>query len=144
MTLDAESLFRTSPFHRWLNCDIERMDEEEVVLKVSFREEFVGDPERSFYHGGVLSAVIDAAGTFAMIAATDRDWITVDMRVDFQRPAGPETLTARARPLKVGRNLGLADVIITDGDDRTVASGRLSLAAVREAADRGATGGDGE
>lgn len=130
MTLDPRSLFKASPFHRWLSCDIQRMDEEEVVLSVPFREEFVGDPERSYYHGGVLSAVVDAAGTFALIATTGSDWITVDMRVDYQRPAGPVTLTARACPVKVGRTLGLADVTVTDDDQRIVASGRLSLVAI--------------
>jgi len=131
MSLDPSALFRSSPFHRWLDPEIRRMDEEEVVLRVPFREEFVGDPEGSLYHGGILGAVIDAAGTFALIAATGRDWITVDMRVDYHRPAGPVELIARSRPLRIGRRLGLAEVELEDPEGRTVASGRLSLAAAR-------------
>lgn len=130
MTLDPRSLFATSPFHRWLKCEIQQMDEQEVVLTLPFREEFVGDPEQSFYHGGVLGAVIDAAGTFALIAATGRDWVTVNMRVDFQRPAGPVPLTVNAHVLKAGRKLGLADVTVTGDEHRVVASGRLSLTPV--------------
>lgn len=125
--MDAEELFRTSPFHRWLGCEIERMDEDEVVLTLSFREEFVGDPEHPAYHGGVLAALIDAAGTFALIAATGRDWITVDMRIDYQRVAGPGPVTARAVPVRAGRRLGLADVTLTDERGRTVTAGRLTL-----------------
>lgn len=128
--MDAASLFRTSPFHRWLGCEIERMDEDEVVLVLPFREEFVGDPEHPAYHGGVLAALIDAAGTFALVAATGRDWITVDMRVDYRRAAGPETITARAVPVRAGGRLGLADVTLTDAESRGVTSGRLTLAAV--------------
>lgn len=138
MSLDPAALFRSSPFHRWLEPEIERMDEERVVIRVPWREEFVGDPERSLYHGGILGAVIDAAGTFALIAATGRDWITVDMRVDFERPAGPAALVARARPLRVGRRLGLAEVELEDAEGRIVARGRLSLAAAGPSSDHSA------
>lgn len=141
--MDAAALFRTSPFHRWLGCEIERMDEDEVVLTLPFREEFVGDPEHPAYHGGVLAALIDAAGTFALISATGRDWITVDMRIDYRRAAGPGAVTARAVPVRAGRRLGLADVTLADAEGRVVTSGRLTLAAAR-GADPAEAEGEGE
>lgn len=136
MTVDPLTFFRTSPFHCWLDCDVERMDREEVVLHLAFRPEFAGDSEDPAYHGGVLCALIDAAGTFALIAATGRDWVTVDLRVDFQRPAGPRTITARARPAGVGRTLGLADVTLSDDSGKTLALGRLRLSVLPSAESR--------
>lgn len=140
MKLDPITFFRNSPFHGWLSCDVEQMDPEGVVLHLAFRPEFTGDREHPAYHGGVLCALIDAAGTFALIAATDRDWVTVDLRVDFQRIAGPRMITARARPVGVGRTMGLADVTLTDDADNTLALGRLRLSAVPSAEGRGTAG----
>lgn len=128
MDADPADLFATSPFHRWLGCKIDRMDAGGVALELPFREEFVGDPAARSYHGGVIAALVDAAGTFAAIAAAGRDCATVDKRVDFLRPAGPETLTARAEAIKVGRRLAVADVEVLDARGRKVAVGRLSLA----------------
>lgn len=130
--MDAVALFRTSPFHQWLGCEVERMDEQQVVLFLPFREEFLGDPEHPAYHGGVLAALVDVAGTFALIAATGRDWVTVDMRVDYRRPAAPGPVTAQAEPVRAGRRFGLADVTLTDSENRTVTAGRLTLALAGE------------
>lgn len=104
------------------------MDEEEVVLTLPFREDLVGDPEHETYHGGVLAALTDAAGTFALIAATGHDWVTVDMRVDFLRAAGRGPVTARATTLRAGRRIGFARAELTDAEGRTVALGHLTLA----------------
>lgn len=125
--MDPAELFHTSPFHRWLGCEVVRMDEEEVVLRLPFREGFVGDPEHPGYHGGVLAALADAAGTFAVIAATGRDWITVDMRIDYQRAAPPGPLAARAVAARAGRRIGLADVTVSDDEGRPVTVARLTL-----------------
>lgn len=131
MDLDAAALFATSPFHRWLECEILRMDGTAVVLELPFREEFVGDPEQRTYHGGVIASLVDAAGTFCVVAAAGRDCVTVDCRLDYLRPAGPTTLRARAEPVKVGGRIAAADVEVLDGDGERVALGRLTLALVR-------------
>lgn len=131
MALHPAELFVTSPFHRWLDCEISRMDEGGVVLELPFREEFVGDPEGRTYHGGVIASLVDAAGTFCAIAATGHDCVTVDWRLDFLRPAGPATLTARAESVRVGMRIAVADVEVLDQNGTRVAVGRLTLAVVR-------------
>lgn len=131
MTFDPVELFDKSPFHRWLGCEVVRMDAEEVVLRLPFRDEFVGDPDHPGYHGGVLGALIDVAGTFAVIAVAEQDCITVDYRVDFLRPAVPGPLVARAHSVKTGRTLGVAEAHVNDEDGNTVAVGRVSLYILR-------------
>lgn len=130
MALDPADLFATSPFHRWLGCEVVRMDAGGVVLELPFREEFVGDPEARTYHGGVVASLVDAAGTFCIIAAAGRDCVTVDCRIDFLRPARETTLRASAEAVKVGRSIGVADVEVLDGNSERVAVGRLTLALV--------------
>lgn len=131
MGLDPQTLFATSPFHRWLDCEIVRMDRAAAILELPWREEFVGDPEQRTYHGGVIAALIDAAGTFCIVAAARRDCVTVDFRLDYVRPAGPTTLRAHAEPVRVGARIATSDVEVTDGEGARVALGRLTLAMVR-------------
>ena len=84
-------------------------------------------------HGGVIGSLVDAAGTFAAIAAVGRDCVTVDFRVDFLRPvSGGTSLTARGRPLKAGRTLTVSDVEVLDDRDQLVAAGRVTMFAVGE------------
>ena len=128
MPFDVVEFFQTCPFHRWLDCEVLRMDPEEVALRLAFRAEFAGGPDDPYFHGGVISALIDAAGTFAVIAALDCDCVTLDYRVDFLRSsANAEALTARARAAKTGRTIGVADVEVFDDGGTLVALGRVTL-----------------
>ena len=58
------------------------------------------------------------------------DWVAVDLRVDFVRPAGAGPHRVRAQARRVGRRLALADVEIAPWDDpaRPVALGRAQFA----------------
>ena len=71
--------------------------------------------------GPVQFALADVA-TYALILATrhDPDAVTVDLTINFLRPALMLPLLAEARPLRAGRRLFTADVRISEE-----ASGRL-------------------
>jgi uncharacterized protein (TIGR00369 family) len=71
--------------------------------------------------GPVQFALADVA-TYALILATrhDPDAVTVDLTINFLRPALTLPLLAEARPLRAGRRLFTADVRISEE-----ASGRL-------------------
>jgi uncharacterized protein (TIGR00369 family) len=51
---------------------------------------------------------------------------TIDLRVDYLRPARRGTLRALARAVKVGRTVGVADVELRDANDAVVAVGRCA------------------
>jgi uncharacterized protein (TIGR00369 family) len=76
-------------------------------------------------HGGVVATMLDTAATFALIVATDTDWSTVDLRVDYLRPVPVGTLEIRGRVIQAGRRLGRASAELADPQ-----SGRLFAAAV--------------
>ena len=66
-------------------------------------------------HGGVLATLLDTALTFALIAETDRDWSTVDLRVDYLRPVGLGEVRVEARTVHAGRRTGRAEGRLADG-----------------------------
>jgi len=61
-----------------------------------------------YLHGGVIATLLDTAATFALIEKTGEDWSTVDLRVDYLRPAPISRLCVTGRALQVGRRLGRA------------------------------------
>ncbi len=128
MSVSLEALpefLRRSPYHRLLGLEMVRAGTDEVAVRMPFREDLLaGDAAAGQYvHGGAIASLIDCAGDFAVIAAVGYDVPTIDLRVDYLRPATGE-LTATARVRKAGRSVAVADVDVTDGAGRLVAIGR--------------------
>jgi len=119
-------LFRRSPYHRLLGLEITRASHDEVVIRMPFRDDLLaGDDDTGRYvHGGAIASLIDAAGDFAIIAAVGHDVPTIDLRVDYLRPASPGALTATARAVRIGRSTAVADIEVVDEAGTTVAVGR--------------------
>lgn len=102
------------PFNRVLGIQVVEIGNGRVVFAVPFRPELVGDPDRPALHGGVLSAVADAAGGCAVwttVGESDRV-STIDLRIDYLRPARLELFHAIATVLRVGNRVGVANVIV--------------------------------
>ncbi len=114
-------------FNRFLGMRVEALEEGYARLRVPFSEELVGDPFRPSLHGGVVSSLADTAGgiaAFTCVRPGDR-LSTVDLRVDYLRPAALEDLVAEGRVLRIGNRVAVADIVVHQGDpDRHVATGK--------------------
>jgi uncharacterized protein (TIGR00369 family) len=115
------------PFNRFLGVKLAETRKGFARLEVPFRDELVGDPMRPALHGGVLSALGDAAGGAAVWAGMDDDNArisTIDLRIDYLRPARLVTLVAEASVVRLGNRVGVADVRIFNvgTEDDTVAT----------------------
>jgi uncharacterized protein (TIGR00369 family) len=117
------------PFNRYLGVRATAVRKGFARLEVPFRDELVGDPLRPALHGGVLSAVADAAGGAAVWVSVDDDRArisTIDLRIDYLRPARLETLVAEATVVRLGNRVGVADVRLfhPDTETETIATGK--------------------
>jgi len=122
------------PFNRFLGLKLERADRESGRLEVRLplRPEFIGNPLREMPHGGVLSALIDAtAGAAAALTLPDPGradrLATIDMRVDYLRPARGAELVARAEVMRSGRRVIVVRVDVRDSGDALVALGSAAF-----------------
>jgi uncharacterized protein (TIGR00369 family) len=103
-----------------------------VTLRAPWRPEFERGPGTLQWHGGPIAALIDIAGDFALIAKLGRGIPTIDLRIDYLRPAVDTDLIARARTLRAGRTVGVVDIELSDKHGRLVAVGRGGYSTVQK------------
>jgi uncharacterized protein (TIGR00369 family) len=127
--------FDHSPFMRFLGLQMIRAERGLVEIRLPYREEFLRNDGSDWLHGGVISALADTAGDYAVITETATGVPTIDMRVDYLRPARRGDLTALAKTVRVGRTVSVADVEIRDSAGTLVAVGRACYASPRPPAD---------
>jgi uncharacterized protein (TIGR00369 family) len=117
------------PFNKVLGVRLTTAKTGFARLEIPFKPELVGDPERPALHGGVLSALADAAGGAAVWTGLEDPRArlsTIDLRVDYLRPARLETVVAEATVVRLGNRVGVADVKLFHPDRETeiVATGK--------------------
>ena len=125
-----------SPFQKFLGIELLHADTESVTICLPAKSDLHRGPEGGQYHGGVISSLIDIVGSYAVELVIGGDAPTVDLRIDYLRPASG-ALTATGRVIKRGRKLCLADVEVRDSDQRLVAVGRGSFLNTSEASGKG-------
>jgi uncharacterized protein (TIGR00369 family) len=120
--------FDHSPFMRFLGLTLLRSEPGAVEVRLPFREEFMRQDGSDWYHGGVISALADIVGDYAVITETGVGVPTIDLRVDYLRPARRGDLIATGRIVRVGRTVSVANVEIHDASGTLVALGRAVYA----------------
>ena len=123
-----ELRFDHSPFMRFLGLAMIRSEPVVVEVRLPFREEFMRADGSDWYHGGVISALADIVGDYAVITETGAGVPTIDLRVDYLRPARRGDLVAVGRTVRVGKTVSVADVEIRDATGTLVAIGRAVYA----------------
>ena len=92
------------------------------VVRVPYAEHLVGDPDTGVIHGGVITALLDNASGIAVRAEPDaageeRSMATLDLRIDYMRPAQPrEDLFAEAHCYRMTSNVAFVRAIAYHGD----------------------------
>ena len=121
---DLQARLNASPFNAWLGLKITSIGPEIVKFLVPSRPEFIGTKRLGRVHGGVLTALVDAAAGYTLMARIGVSITSVDLRVDFHRGAGNENLEIEGAVVKLGRKLACVDVQIFGDNRALIASGR--------------------
>ncbi len=131
--MDEDSLKRLVeefiPFNKFLGMRATAIRKGFARLEIPFRQELIGDPLRPALHGGVLSTLADTAGGMAVWSGIEDDRSrvsTIDLRIDYLRPARLETLVAEAHVVRHGNRVGVVDVRLfhSSAEADTVATGK--------------------
>jgi len=102
------------PFNRMMGIKVSEIAEGRLKLFIPFREELIGDVRRPALHGGVISTLADVCGGFAVwtLCKLEDRLATIDMRVDYLRPATAHDLYAEATVRLLGNRMGNAQVVL--------------------------------
>ena len=121
-----------SPFIAFMRMRAKAVEPETetVVLEMPMRPEFERGKGTGQYHGGVIATFIDVAGDFAVALVVGGPVPTINLRVDYLRPATNTSLTATARVRRAGRTIGVVDIDIHDDNGKLVAVGRGTYSAI--------------
>ena len=89
------------------------------VMRAAWREELVGDPETDVIAGGVVTALIDHTCGLAVNSANETPMpiATLDLRIDYMRPAAPRTgIICEAQCYRLTNSIGFVRAEAWDVD----------------------------
>lgn len=127
---EIQAYFDRSPYMTFMGFRVISADPatETLEVHVPMRPEFERGPGSNQWHGGVLSAVVDTVGDFALVMAIGKPLPTINLRIDYLRPAIQTGLRAVGRVRRQGKTVGVADVDVFNDAGVLVAIGRAAYA----------------
>ena len=119
-----------------IGAEIAEVSPGAVEIRLPYRAELA--QQHGFFHGGIVGTVADNACGYASfsLAAADASVLTVEYKLNLMAPAVGRKLIARARVLRSGRMLSVAQCdVFGDRDGRPVfcAASQSTLIEVGEA-----------
>ena len=126
------------PFNRVLGLTITSLKASGVKGKIDMRPELIGHFISNRLHGGVISAGLDAMAGVAVMAAIGARHMdeapaqrlhrfgklgTIDLRIDYLRPAMGDRFELRANVLRLGSRVATARMEFLGADGTLLASG---------------------
>jgi len=105
-----EDLIRVPNFHDWMDLRVVDVEPGEATIWLPYREELIGNPKIPSIHGGILAGLIDLAGGAATFTLTNAPTPTIDLRIDYVRPALQRNTVAAAEIVNAGSTIAFVDV----------------------------------
>lgn len=125
-------------FNQTLGLKVDHAGADAAQCSLQMRPDLIGHFVSNRLHGGVISAVLDATGALAVMAAIgarhhDRSasWRlqrfarlgTIDLRVDYLRPAVGERFVARGEVTRLGSRVATTRMTFCGGDGTVLSTG---------------------
>jgi uncharacterized protein (TIGR00369 family) len=125
-------------FNRLLGLRIDALEADHVGGHLAMRPDLIGHYAHDRLHGGVISATLDAMGGLAVMAAIGARHLdesasqrlqrfgklgTIDLRIDYLRPAIGERFVLRAQVLRLGSRVASTRMEFSSADAKLLASG---------------------
>ena len=125
-------------FNSVLGLKIVEMRPDKVIGRIAMRPELIGHYSFNRLHGGVVSAGLDAMGGLAVMAAIGARHMdeapaqrlhrfgklgTIDLRIDYLRPAIGESFELRAEVLRLGSRVASTRMEFLGAEGKLLSSG---------------------
>ena len=122
----TQAIFAASPFISSLNLEVMKMDYDAQAITVRMpqapsMERRAGTKQ---FHGGALAAFIDIVGDFAIGMMIGGGVPTMNLRIDYLKPAVGDSVVGKAVIRRRGRSACVIDIDVTNEEGALVAIGR--------------------
>ena len=118
-------LMPTTPYLAGLGIVFERYEPDHATIRLPFRADLTNDG--TYYHGGVIAAVMDTTGAAAAWSNHDFDKgaraSTVAMTIQYVGACKQSDLLCEGRVVRRGKELTFTEMTATDADGNVVAHG---------------------
>jgi len=122
------------PFNKVLGVEVASADPDKPQLRFAMRPELIGNARRGILHGGVISAVLDVTGGFAIMLALHKEPPpgeklefpnigTIDLRVDYLRPGRGKHFIATGRVVRLGNRIAVTHMELENDEGELIATG---------------------
>lgn len=122
----VQALFDASPFISWLGLTVISLDhaKSEISVRMPLKPELERRHGTRQFHGGPIASFIDVVGDFAIGMHAGGGVPTMNLRIDYLRPAIGDAITGIGRVRRAGRTAAVIDIDVLDDQGRLVAVGR--------------------
>jgi uncharacterized protein (TIGR00369 family) len=120
-------------FNQHLGLKVVSFEQAAPKLGFDMRPELIGNPARQILHGGVISATLDVAGSFAIMLSLAAEMTgiptsfpkmgTIDLRVDYLRPGRGKHFVATARIVRKGSRIAVTHMELENDASELIATG---------------------
>ena len=137
LSIGAYILAERSPFSKLLGLEMRSADKGRISLQFPMRDALLTSTDSSVLHGGVIAGSLDMAGGLVVFMNTvdvgtgrpedqpvDKGKLdTIDLRIDYLRPAKGMYFIAEARILRTSTKLAVTRMYLRDDEQNIVAVG---------------------
>jgi uncharacterized protein (TIGR00369 family) len=122
--------FDKSPAISTLGLQVLSLDYEasEIVVKMPMNPSLERVAGTGQFHGGPIASFVDTVGDYAIGMLLGGGVPTINIRIDYLKPAVGNSLTAVARVRRTGRTVTVVDIDVMNEQDQLVAMGRGTYA----------------
>jgi len=122
-----EQLTRSRSFTKESGFHVRSFEEGFVILEVAPKEELV--QFMGFVHAGVVTGLAHhaAGAAYASVLPEGKVCLTIELKINFMKPAQGDLLAAEARVISPGKSIGVvqSNVYAETGDERKLISAAL-------------------
>ncbi|MDP7547775.1 MAG: PaaI family thioesterase [Alphaproteobacteria bacterium] len=121
-----EGFFNNSPFISTLGLKVLSVDYEamEISVKMPMNPGLERRAGTKQFHGGPIASFVDVVGDFAIGMLLGGGVPTINIRVDYLKPAVGDALVAVGRVRRMGRTVAVVDIDVFNEQDSLVAMAR--------------------
>lgn len=120
-------LINSSPFFSFMGIKLNEFRYGEAFLELEIKENYI--QLHGVVHGGVLAAMIDAAGALAAVTLIEgpSSATTIEMKINYLSSAKKGKLIAHGHCIKLGKTIGVSEATISDANKKIIAHGIVTI-----------------